>query len=850
MAERRTQDKSIEDIFRNNLKIESNPMSIETLFTGRLRNRITYDPYYQRNYVWDKQKATYFIESILLGTEIPPLIFFNDGGQIEVIDGRQRFQTIDRFMTGEFELVRSGLVSIKSLAGKSYDKLDDEIRNAFLDTALRVIEFSIVASHDINELQEDLIKKEVFRRYNSGITPLRKSEIERAEYIEDPVTNYFRDQFASCRSEYEDVVHILVSQSKQGRLDDPRLLDEVMIDIRKLLVLPDVPISYYQSSAGKEVAKLIYGELSENAEPSEVYDQFQTKMSILKRLKTCVSTKNPANNWYLYETLYWALSIMEKEKIDLSAAGDDCFIERLSGFVTGHSHIYDAESQLFRAVTIGRFEATLSFFGSAFERTNLSDIYVNNARKISVNQYRNDEDVLEKISDFTSHRLNKPDAQTITVENLSTRMNRRRFMVRPAYQRYEVASTVKASAIIESMLLGIKLPPIFVFNRKDGVMEVIDGQQRILAILAFMDREFLDELGEWSRSTKNGFKLRNLRILKELNGKTFEDLVRPLQDKLWDFNLYQVNIDEKINPDFEPVDLFVRLNNKPYPIKDNTFEMWNSYIDRSIIQRIKDNTERHKEWFYLRNDNKRMDNENLYTALAYLEYHYADCQQSENVLEFYPRSNRVNSRIRSTVQITRLLELVSQDGKEREKFIKGIKATESFIRRKVKPLLIDKNLTQDEDRHLNKELGFLFDTERRTRNQFYVLWYVLCRINPSMIVEHRDRLKGRIFQVMRFISNTDDVSEENVIPTFHRLVSGILEDHGMDARKLKLRQEEISSRILSQNNECPLCSKPMYIGDDVEVDHKRPLSVGGSDTLDNIQIVHWICNRKKGNQVL
>jgi len=843
-------NKSIEDIFRNNLKIESNPMSIETLFTGRLRNRITYDPYYQRNYVWDKQKATYFIESILIGTEIPPLIFFNGGGQIEVIDGRQRFQTIDRFIKGEFELVSRGLFSLKSLKGLKYERLSDSIKNTFLDTALRVIEFAIVASNEISEVQEDTVKKEVFRRYNSGITPLRKSEIEKAEYIDNNVTKFFREQLIANKDEFKGVVRIVASERKQSRIAEPRLIDDIMIDIRKFLVLHEVPIRYYLTASGKEVAKIIYEDFSERADPVEVYQGFISKIETLTAYHETVSTQSPSNNHYLYETLYWTLAILEKEGIDCSKVSDPDFINNFKDYVKDQSHVYDAESQVFQAVTIARFEATLNYFAHIFNRTNLEDIYVsNNVRRLSVNQYRSDDSPPASINDDTIHRLNKPDAQTITVENLNNRMNRRRFLVRPPYQRYESISSVKASAIIESMLLGIKLPPIFVFNRDDSVMEVIDGQQRVLAIFGFMNLEFLDERGEWTRSAKNGFKLRNLRILKELNGKAFEDLEVPLQDKLWDFNLYQVNIDEKLNPDFEPVDLFIRLNNKPYPIKDNTFEMWNSYIDKNIIQNIKDKTEQYKKWFYLRNDNRRMDNENLYTTFAYLEYQKTD-EQPTNVLEFFTRSKRVNSRIRSTVNITRLLELVSHDDKERQKFIKGIRATESFIKRKVKPLLIDNNVTDDVDKHLNKELASMFDTERRTRNQFYVLWYALSRINPAMILEHRDTLRSRISQILRFIANTEDVSEENAIEVFHRLVSSILEDHSPDARNLKLTHEEISSRILSQNNVCPLCGKSMFIGEDVEVDHMHPISVGGSDTLDNVQIVHWICNRKKGNDVL
>ena len=36
--------------------------------------------------------------------------------------------------------------------------------------------------------------------------------------------------------------------------------------------------------------------------------------------------------------------------------------------------------------------------------------------------------------------------------------------------------------------------------------------------------------------------------------------------------------------------------------------------------------------------------------------------------------------------------------------------------------------------------------------------------------------------------------------------------------------------------------------EDVEADHIIPISLGGADILENIQIVHWICNREKGNK--
>ena len=64
------------------LKIETWDKTIDALLTPRIINKIDYDPYYQRRYVWDNVKGTYFIESILIGTEIPPLIIFETNNKM------------------------------------------------------------------------------------------------------------------------------------------------------------------------------------------------------------------------------------------------------------------------------------------------------------------------------------------------------------------------------------------------------------------------------------------------------------------------------------------------------------------------------------------------------------------------------------------------------------------------------------------------------------------------------------------------------------------------------------------------------------------------------------------------
>lgn len=189
----------LKEIFEHKIKIESKVKSIDALFMNKERVEHTnYHPYYQRNYVWDEEKATYFIESIFLGTEIPPLIFFVNDEEYEVIDGRQRYETITRFMAGKMNLRKSALrklSSVKELAGKGYNNLTVDYQDLFLDTKIRVIEFGFLSSEHSCE-EEEQVKREIFQRYNSGITPLNQQQIDKAIYYSDDIVTCFKEHFA------------------------------------------------------------------------------------------------------------------------------------------------------------------------------------------------------------------------------------------------------------------------------------------------------------------------------------------------------------------------------------------------------------------------------------------------------------------------------------------------------------------------------------------------------------------------------------------------------------------------------------------------------------------------------
>lgn len=100
-------------------------------------------------------------------------------------------------------------------------------------------------------------------------------------------------------------------------------------------------------------------------------------------------------------------------------------------------------------------------------------------------------------------------------------------IISPEYQRAFRWDEQRQSDFIESILLGIPFPSIFVATNPDGKWELIDGLQRVSTVLAFFN-ELKDENGD--PYPKNGLELVEGSLIKGLKGITIDTL--PLEYKL------------------------------------------------------------------------------------------------------------------------------------------------------------------------------------------------------------------------------------------------------------------------------------------------------------------------------
>jgi hypothetical protein len=128
----------------------------------------------------------------------------------------------------------------------------------------------------------------------------------------------------------------------------------------------------------------------------------------------------------------------------------------------------------------------------------------------------------------------------------------------PAYQRQFVWSTERQSKFIESVMLGLPIPYIFIANlakditEDDGRAEIVDGSQRVRTLAAF---------------TGDRLELQQLEKLDRLNGFKFSDLELSRQRKFNRQPIRVIELSEKAD-EISRRDIFERINTGSDELRD------------------------------------------------------------------------------------------------------------------------------------------------------------------------------------------------------------------------------------------------------------------------------------------
>ena len=226
-----------------------------------------------------------------------------------------------------------------------------------------------------------------------------------------------------------------------------------------------------------------------------------------------------------------------------------------------------------------------------------------------IDDTEHDDTIAQVGYDITSYGID------FDVDGIVRRLDRNQVVI-PSFQRSFVWKQPEASRFVESLLLGLPVPGIFLArDNEDGDLLVIDGQQRLRTLQYFKAGFFNPDP---SKKTQRVFKL--MRVRKEFEGKTYEGLTESQRRALDDSVIHAtvVKQDSPADDDTSVYHIFERLNSGGRRLTDQEIRTAISHgplID--LIRELNDN----EDWraIYGKPSDRLKDQEMI---LRFLALHY------------------------------------------------------------------------------------------------------------------------------------------------------------------------------------------------------------------------------------
>ncbi len=133
-----------------------------------------------------------------------------------------------------------------------------------------------------------------------------------------------------------------------------------------------------------------------------------------------------------------------------------------------------------------------------------------------------EEQLIEQVKEIRKEY--KTDSYSMSVGEITNLYRDGEIVINPDFQRLFRWNIAQKSRLIESILLGIPIPSIFVYQNEAGLWELVDGLQRVSTILEFMGL-LKDKNGEQAPPSS----LKATKALPQLEGVTWNTLPQSLR---------------------------------------------------------------------------------------------------------------------------------------------------------------------------------------------------------------------------------------------------------------------------------------------------------------------------------
>ena len=414
-------------------------------------------------------------------------------------------------------------------------------------------------------------------------------------------------------------------------------------------------------------------------------------------------------------------------------------------------------------------------------------------------------------------------AKDFSIREFLTMKNDGELVLQPLYQRNFVATDLIASKLIESILLDVPIPVVYLAEEQDGSYSVIDGQQRLTSFLSFLEGKFPDT---------RPFKLSGIKVLPELNRKLFTELDNELQKKIRSTTIHSIIIKKESNPDIK-FEIFERLNTGSTKLNED--EIRNTVFRGSYIELLSELSENPVFHGLVKKDNfkKRM----IYRGM---------------ILRFFALSEKSYINYKSSMKQFSNKELRENKDLSPNK-VKEYKARFEHCLDLVKVVFGDMAFR----RYMPGNDG---ESGKWGETQINMALYDIQMVgfvnySKNDVLAKADLIREGLLDLMitnqqfkeQLIWQTSDTDVlKKRFRTYMDMLESIIGDPKYSQRTFPFSVKE---ELFKNNPYCAISKQKILAIEDSEVDHILPYSKGGKTEMSNAQLVLRYFNRAKSDKM-